>query len=101
MYAPAYRNSADGLFALLGKGGEHGGVLFSFRGIRVNFLKSVHDLCVFRANLLGEAVSLGSESFERLGVVLLIGFFHLFLELAYLAIGLQLGLVARDCLNKI
>jgi hypothetical protein len=31
MYAPACRNRADRLFALLGKGGEHGGVLFSFR----------------------------------------------------------------------
>jgi hypothetical protein len=38
----------------------------------------------------------GAESVERLGIVLLIGTLHLFLELADIAIGFQLSLVAAD-----
>ena len=41
-----------------------------------------------------------SEGTELLHIVLLLSFFHSFVEIAEFTVGFQLGLVATDCLNE-
>ena len=51
-------------------------------------------------NLLFKVVDFGAERLDRFVIVLLLGFLHLVLEFAYLAVGLELGFIAADCLHE-
>jgi hypothetical protein len=70
------------LFALVVEGVEYGEKLLSVRGVWFDLLQSIHHLCVVRTNLLFEGLRLCDERIHCFGIVFLLGFLHLLLELA-------------------
>ena len=89
------------LFAPVVEGVEYGGKLPSFGGIWINFSEPLDNFCVFRTNLLFEAVNFGVKRINRLCIVLLLGAPYLVLELPDIAVGPQLDFVPVDCLNDL
>jgi RimJ/RimL family protein N-acetyltransferase len=89
------------LFALLEQRLEGGGITASLGGSRIELLQPVHDPFIIGAELLRQRVGLGAEGGDCFGVLFLLRLLHLFLELADIAISLQLGFVGADRLNEL
>src|SRR6516164_5700056 len=92
--------STPSLFALVVQRLEYGGQLLTFSRIWIEFSQPIHDPYVVGPDLMFNAIKLHAKSIELLRVVLLLSFFHLFVELTEFTIGFQLGLIATDCLNE-